>query len=123
MNMNLESLITSHLELDKFGDTIAQIEALNEKRSNFMELINAIDSLKNNLRHRVFDEWKQKYDVIIVDTAASAVVPDAAQLARYADGYIYVVRSNYAAASRIREGMDMLSGTNCSPIGCVINKY
>ena len=71
----------------------------------------------------LFDEWKQKYDVIIVDTAASAVVPDAAQLARYADGYIYVVRSNYAAASRIREGMDMLSGTNCSPIGCVINKY
>ena len=60
MNMKLENLITSHFELDKFDDTIAKIEVLNEKKDSLEKVINAIDSLKKDLRLRVFDEWKQK---------------------------------------------------------------
>ena len=94
MNMNLESLITSHLELDKFGDTIAQIEALNEKRSNFMELINAIDSLKNNLRHRVFDEWKQKVQILYPEFVYETSRNDKVSVRFYLKEKPFIVRIN-----------------------------
>lgn len=94
MNMNLESLITSHLELDKFGDTIAQIEALNEKRSNFMELTNAIDSLKNNLRHRVFDEWKQKVQILYPEFVYETSRNDKVSVRFYLKEKPFIVRIN-----------------------------
>ena len=94
MNMNLESLITSHLELEKFGDTIAQIEALNEKRSNFMELINAIDSLKNNLRHRVFDEWKQKVQILYPEFVYETSRNDKVSVRFYLKEKPFIVRIN-----------------------------
>ena len=94
MNMNLESLITSHLELEKFGDTIAQIEALNEKRSNFMEVINAIDSLKNNLRHRVFDEWKQKVQILYPEFVYETSRNDKVSVRFYLKEKPFIVRIN-----------------------------
>lgn len=60
MNMKLDEFLTSHFELNKFNGTIAKIEALNEKKDCLEKVVNAIDSLKEDLRLRVFDEWKQK---------------------------------------------------------------
>ncbi len=60
MNMKLETLIISHFELDKFNDTIDKVEALNEKRKDFDEVIKTMNSLYCNLCNRLFNEWKQK---------------------------------------------------------------
>lgn len=60
MNMNLESFITSHFELDKFDDTTAKIKALQEKKEDIQTIIDTIDSLKQKLRPLIFEDWKRK---------------------------------------------------------------
>ena len=43
----------------------------------------------------LFKRVKEKYEYIIVDTAASSIITDTMLLRNYADAFVYVVRINH----------------------------
>lgn len=56
---------------------------------------NPAELLMHNKMGILFNAVKNKYDYIIVDTAAVGLVTDTLLISRYADMVIYVIRANY----------------------------
>ena len=50
--------------------------------------------LSNRVRE-LFDKAREKYDYIIVDTAASSIITDTMVIKDHADAFLYVVRLNH----------------------------
>ena len=75
-----------------------------------------IDVLKD-----MFDELKEHYDYIIMDTPPSSLLSDASDISHLADFGIYVVRCDYAPISVIEDGLDLLSDSGLKFMGCVLN--
>ena len=77
------------------------------------------------IRYRAYEKpvlelLRQKLDYILIDTPPAGVLSDAAALAKYADGAIYVVRQDMANSVQIVNSVQSLSGA--VPLyGCVLN--
>nr|WP_317630560.1 polysaccharide biosynthesis tyrosine autokinase [uncultured Flavobacterium sp.] len=56
---------------------------------------NPAELLLNNKVKQMFDELRQKFDMIIVDSSPMHLVADTQLVADYADAFIYIVRANY----------------------------
>ncbi len=56
----------------------------------------------------LFDILRQQYDCVIVDTPPSGLLSDAALVAKYVDEGIFVVRQDYSAVDRVKEGIELL---------------
>lgn len=56
---------------------------------------NPVDLLMNKRVDEMFDQLKNEYDYIIVDTAPVNLVTDTLLVAKNADMFIYVIRANY----------------------------
>jgi capsular exopolysaccharide synthesis family protein len=56
---------------------------------------NPAELLMNPRVAELFDEVRNDYDYVIVDTAASSIITDTTLLRSYADAFIYVIRANY----------------------------
>lgn len=61
-------------------------------------------------------------DYIIVDTPPSSLLTDAAELAKYMDAGIFVVKQDYAPIERILDGIEMLTDSGLHLTGCVLNE-
>src|SRR5690606_1352132 len=57
---------------------------------------NPAELLMDSRLEFLFDTFKTKYDVIIVDTAPSLPVTDTLLIGKYADSVLYILRANYS---------------------------
>lgn len=73
-----------------------------------------------NMRQFV-KELEAEADFVVVDTPPSALLSDAAIVAQYVDGAVFVIRQDYTEADRILEGMEILSGSGAEITGCILN--
>lgn len=70
----------------------------------------------------ILEQLKEEYDYIILDSAPSAVISDTIELAKYADGVIYVIRQDYSRVRQIQQGMEhIVESSRAEIIGCVLN--
>lgn len=69
----------------------------------------------------VFDNYRNEYDCILVDTPPCGLVSDTLYTAQQADGVIYVIHQDVVRVSKIRSGIDNLLSTDVNIIGCVLN--
>ena len=69
----------------------------------------------------LFETLRRAADYIIVDTPPSGLLADAAQIVRWVDAGIFVVRQDYAPAERVLDGIEMLSDTGLRLAGWVMN--
>lgn len=60
MNMNLDNLISSQFELEKFNTQHEKLKVLQEKIDNMNEVVKSMEELRGRLRQPIFDQWKQK---------------------------------------------------------------
>ena len=67
------------------------------------------------------DEFKDKFDYIIIDTAPCGVVADASILSSYADGILLVVRNDMVASRRIKRAVENLENSGTKLVGCIYN--
>ena len=70
---------------------------------------------------KLFDQAKKDVEYIIVDTAPSSLLSDAAALADYVDAGIYIVCQDYAPIERIKDGIEMLTEGGLRISGCILN--
>jgi receptor protein-tyrosine kinase len=68
-----------------------------------------------------FKQLKDDFDYILIDSSASASLSDSGLLAKFADGYVYVVKKAYAQLPALRKGVETLSNCGCRAIGSVLN--
>lgn len=69
----------------------------------------------------LIEQMRQAADIIILDTAPSAMLADASAVARYADCALYVMKCNYARIRHITEGIENLADSGIRILGCVLN--
>uniref|UniRef100_UPI0040488E9A tyrosine-protein kinase family protein n=1 Tax=Flavobacterium sp. TaxID=239 RepID=UPI0040488E9A len=56
---------------------------------------NPTEILANGRMHFVFEELKQHYDCVIVDTAPTLLVADSTIITKYADVTLYLIKANF----------------------------
>ena len=80
------------------------------------------DLIQSDKMKALFDELREKYDYIIIDSAPSRFLTDSSLLAEYADGILLVVKQNFAKVSTILSTIDRLTLSKTPIIGCVDNQ-
>ena len=69
----------------------------------------------------LFDELRQTYDVIIVDTPPMGIVSDAYMVARVADVLVFVVRQDYTDRTMMKETLASLKAEGIERVGLLFN--
>ena len=69
---------------------------------------------------KCLEQLKEKADFVIVDTVSAGAASDAAELARFADASLIVVREHFAKVVNIEKAIAALSG-DTSMLGCAFN--
>ena len=64
---------------------------------------------------------EEQADFVIIDTPPSALLSDAAIVAQYVNGAVFVVRQDYTEIDRILDGMEILSASGVEIKGCILN--
>lgn len=82
---------------------------------------NPAEMLLNNRVSELFEELRQEFDIIIVDTAPVGLVSDAITLSRYADATTYIVRHNYTLKKQIQFIDDIYKQQKLPNLSIVIN--
>jgi Mrp family chromosome partitioning ATPase len=59
-------------------------------------------------------------DYVIIDAPAGGLVAEPALIAGCSDGWIYVVREDYAHTETIQEGRETMEGAGCELMGLVL---
>lgn len=114
----LPEVLDQKLELD---------QAIQKYRDNIMVLCggkareDTTKLLSNPRLKDILDALSSKYDYVVIDTPPVSFFTDAAIISEYADAGIYLVRQDYVEARYVREGMEMLAGTELKLVGYVLN--
>ena len=82
---------------------------------------NAAELLARKETRAFINEAQKNFDYLILDTAPSAMLTDASEIAGAADAAVMVIRQNYAPRRQIVEGAQLLADSGVPLIGCVIN--
>ncbi len=82
---------------------------------------NTVKRLGGKAMKALVEELETRADIVIFDTAPSALLADAASLARNVDAAIYVVKHDYAKKGQIRNGVQSLSMSGTKILGYVFN--
>ena len=82
---------------------------------------NASEILAHSGIGELFDRARRFAEYVIVDTAPSSLLSDAAVLVEHMDTGIYVVCQDYAPIERIKDGIEMLSDGGLRISGCILN--
>ena len=100
----------SHLTINEITEDYTNFDSLHLINSGDIPP-NPGEILMSKRVAEIFDEVKQLYEYIIVDTAPVGMVTDTIQISKYADLTIYVVKSNFLA-KRMLQSPEKLNKEN-----------
>ena len=70
---------------------------------------------------KMFDELRDSYDYILVDTPPCGLISDAMFIAQHADAAVFITYQDAVRISRIKKNLDTLMSTDIRILGCVLN--
>jgi tyrosine-protein kinase Etk/Wzc len=82
---------------------------------------NPAELLGSDAMHRLLDEWRTRYEMVILDAPPLNVVSDAAILGTRADGVLLVARSGVTDRGAARLAMEQLEKVRASVLGTVLH--
>ena len=82
---------------------------------NPAELI--LDSKMDDL----FREVKERFDIVVIDTAPVGLVSDAVELGKYSDASVYIIRHNYTYKKQVQLVEEIYKGGKLPHLSIVIN--
>lgn len=86
-----------------------------------LKSINPIQCLNSDEMEKFIQEVKEVVDYVIIDAPHCGETSDAAVLAKYSDGVIYVVKEDETRVNKIMDTIQEFSYTRTPIIGCVLN--
>ncbi len=69
----------------------------------------------------MLNNFKQSYDLILIDTPPCGIISDAVIIAGAADAILYVIREDAVMQNSIRSGINTLLETDTKFLGCILN--
>ena len=132
LGLSSEGCLTSYLSDDSYSidDLVVPSEFSNlDILPSGIIPPNPNELLQSNRLDQLFDELRQRYDYVIVDSAPVAMVSDTFQLSRVADMTVYVCRARYTTfdlidflnqvneQKRLPNIVTVLNGVNAKSIG------
>ena len=82
---------------------------------------NPAELILDPMLEELFREVKERFDVVVVDTAPVGLVSDAIELGKYSDASIYVVRHNFTFKKQVQLVEELYSGKKLPHLSIVIN--
>jgi capsular exopolysaccharide synthesis family protein len=83
---------------------------------------NPVELLAGPHFHELLEEARGSYDQIIIDSAPMLNLADAVELARMADGVVYVVEADRVKVRVIENAINRLNSTNAQVYGAIVTK-
>lgn len=80
-----------------------------------------VECLNSEAMSRFIEEGKDVVDYIIIDAPPCGGISDAAVLAKYSDGIVYVVKEDDAKVNKVLDTIQEFSYTRTPILGCVLN--
>lgn len=80
-----------------------------------------VECLNSETMAQFIEEGKDVVDYIIIDAPPCSGISDAAVLAKYSDGIIYVVKEDTAKVNKILDTIQEFSYTRTPILGCILN--
>jgi capsular exopolysaccharide synthesis family protein len=117
--------ITNYIGNDelKSTDVITKLED-----NKFLDVIpsgvippNPSELLMSDRVGELFEEVRNKYDYIIVDTAAVGLVTDTLLISKFADMFVYVVRANYIDKRQLHVAQTMFTEKRLPNMAILLN--
>lgn len=86
------------------------------------EAIERISNQFNNGRfEKLINTFRDKVDIILVDTPPCAMLDDTAMIAEYLEGGFLVVHKDYTSIDAVIAGCELMSKTKAPLFGCALN--
>ena len=83
---------------------------------------NPLELLGSNRFQQVIDDFRRKFDYIVIDCAPALAVSDALVLSRMVDHVIYVIKADSTPYQAAQEGVHRLRRVNAPMLGVVLNR-
>ncbi len=83
---------------------------------------NPLELLASKNFNEVLEKLKGRYDRIIIDSAPTHLVSDAAYLSTLVDGVVYVVKADSTNDKLVKSGLKRLDESNARILGVVLNQ-
>lgn len=77
--------------------------------------------LDSRRMEKIIASLREQLDYIIIDTPPAGILSDAATLAKFVDGAVYVVKQDLASTSQIYDSIQTLANSDMPLIGSVLN--
>ena len=84
---------------------------------------NPSELLMRSKTKEIFDELKEKYDYIIVDTPPAGMITDPKIVAHATDGTLFVIRHRFAKKDVVAKTLRDLNDSETNVLGIVMNNY
>lgn len=78
-------------------------------------------TLNSHEYKHIFDEVRDDYDIILVDTPPCGLVSDTVFVSQVSDAAMYVIYQDTIRASKIRSGLNNLVASDVKVLGCILN--
>lgn len=82
---------------------------------------NPAELILDSKLEQLFKEVKERFDVVVVDTAPVGLVSDAIELGKFADASIYIIRHNYTFKKQVQLIEELYSGKKLPHLSIAIN--
>ena len=84
---------------------------------------NSLPLINSDRMKALFDYVDERYDIVIVDAPPIGVIIDAAKIAAYCDGTLYVAESGAETRQNMKDGIAQMERAGSTILGVVLNKY
>ncbi|MBR6185940.1 MAG: CpsD/CapB family tyrosine-protein kinase [Clostridia bacterium] len=83
---------------------------------------NSLPLLNSSRFQRLLDDLAAEFDYVILDAPPIGLVIDAAQIAKYCDGTVFVVGYNTVRRQELMDAKEQIEATGCPILGAVLNQ-
>lgn len=118
--IGLSEYLSSQADIDR---------VLYETQNNNLQMIfagavppNPVELLGSNKFSEMIQNFRDKYDYIIIDAAPLGAVIDASVISTVCDGAILVITANYIAQRFAMDVKDQLERSGCKVLGAILNR-
>lgn len=93
----------------------AHIIPVGHKVSNSLSLLNSPRFAQ------MLSRLEQEYDYVLLDTPPVGVIIDAAEIAKFCDGCVFVIKENTISRKAVAEAKSQIEVSGCEILGAVLN--
>ena len=86
------------------------------------DVVNSLPLLSTPNLEQLFDILGRSFDYVLVDAPPIGVIVDAAEIAKYCDGTLIVVKNSHISRQELVEATQMIQRTGCMILGAALNQ-